>query len=87
MFGIPGLGMVLVSIGIGLIGWYLFHLEKKGRKMQETEAGRREYYEKYTPDRIKRKNTIKTATIGKPNTRIRMSKKDRRKNKSEEKIS
>lgn len=85
MFGIAGLDMVLISIGIGLIGWYLFHLEKKGRKMQETEEGRREYYEKYTPDRIKRKNTIKTATIGKPNTRIRMSKKERQRAKSEEK--
>ncbi|MGL4991178.1 MAG: hypothetical protein ACRC57_08505 [Sarcina sp.] len=52
----PEFGMVFISILLGLLCVYLYKLDKKGKKLKETEAGRREYYEKYTPNFIKKKH-------------------------------
>lgn len=80
-----GFGMVFISILLGAFCVYLFYLDKKGKKMQETEEGRREYYEKYTSNFVKKKHKKLGITPltegGKANTRVRMSKKERRKAK------
>lgn len=86
-----GFWMIAISALIGAFAAYLLYLDKKGKKMQETQEGRREYYEKYTPNYVKKKQAKMglsplTKKIPKANTRIRMSKKDRRKSKEENNI-
>lgn len=66
---------------IGIFCWYLAHLDKKGQDMVKTEKGRKEYADRYLPERLK----YKSKTIGKANSRQRMSKKERRKFNKEQK--
>ncbi|WP_055071178.1 hypothetical protein [Clostridium massiliamazoniense] len=66
---------------IGIFCWYLAHLDKKGKDMVKTEKGRKEYANRYLPERLK----YKSKTIGKANSRQRMSKKERRKINKEQK--
>lgn len=70
-----------VLLVVGAICAYLYYLDKKGSKMRETEEGQREYANKYLPERLK----YKTKTVGKANSRNRMSKKERRKLNSNQK--
>lgn len=71
---------VLGMIVVGLICLYLYVLDKKGQELRKTEEGKREYVNKYMPERLK----YKSKTKGKANSRNRMSKKDRRKLKEQE---
>lgn len=83
-----GFGMVCVSATIGGLGIYLYYLDKKGKKMRETEKGRKEYYEKYTPNYIKKKHKklgiTPLSSKHEKNSRVRMSKKERRKMNAED---
>lgn len=66
---------------VGIVCLYLSHLDKKGRDMVKTEEGKKEYATKYLPEKLK----YKSKTIGKANSRQRMSKKERRKINKEQK--
>lgn len=76
-----GFPMVMGMIIIGIVCLYLYYLDKKGKDMRETEEGQREYANKYLPERLK----YKTKTVGKANSRNRMSKKERKKFNNEQK--
>ncbi|WP_297436159.1 hypothetical protein [uncultured Clostridium sp.] len=83
-----GFGMVCISASIGALGVYLYYLDKKGKKMRETEKGRKEYYEKYTSNYVKKKHKkmgiLPISTKHEKNSRVRMSKKDRQRAKDNE---
>ncbi|WP_297517344.1 hypothetical protein [uncultured Clostridium sp.] len=84
-----GFGMVSISIVIGAFCVYMYMLEKKAKKMQETEEGKREFYDKYTPNYVKKKHKkIGIQPPGKSTVVIKtkMSKKDRRRAKEENNI-
>lgn len=84
-----GIRMVAVSILLGAFCLYMYSLDKKAKAMQETEEGKREFYDKYTPNYVKKKH--KKMGIQPPGkaapreNRVRMSKKERRKAKEESK--
>lgn len=80
----PEFGMVCTSILIGLFCAYLYKLDKKGKKLKETKDGRREYYEKYTPNFIKKKHE-KMGLVS-YDTDITMSKKKRKAKKKQKLI-
>ncbi|MGL4740545.1 MAG: hypothetical protein ACRC41_07030 [Sarcina sp.] len=79
--------MVAISLAIGAFCAYMYHLDKKAKKMKETEEGKREYYEKYTPNYIKKRHKkLGLTPPGRPaakEAKVRMSKKERRKAKEE----
>ena len=82
-----GFGMVIVSILLGAFCIYMYSLDKKAKKMQETEEGKREFYEKYTPNYVKKKHKkIGIQPPGKAapkENKVKMTKKERRKAKEE----
>ena len=51
-----GIRMVAVSILLGAFCLYMYSLDKKAKAMQETEEGKREFYDKYTPNYVKKKH-------------------------------
>ncbi|MGL4761633.1 MAG: hypothetical protein ACRCWG_09235 [Sarcina sp.] len=85
-----GFGMVVITILVGAFCAYLYTLEKKAKKMQETEEGKREFYDKYTPNYVKKKHKkigIQPPGKAEPKeTKARMSKKERRKAKEKSNI-
>ncbi|MGL5577182.1 MAG: hypothetical protein ACRDCW_16710 [Sarcina sp.] len=84
-----GMGMVVISILIGTFCIYMYSLDKKAKKMQETEEGKREFYDKYTPKYVKNKHKKMgiqpPGKISPKEGKIRMSKKERRRAKEESK--
>ncbi|MGL5615491.1 MAG: hypothetical protein ACRDD2_04570 [Sarcina sp.] len=72
---------VIFTFGVlifSLICVYFYILDKKAKKMNETKEGQREYANKYLPEKLKHKSK----TVGKANSRNRISKKDRKKEKN-----
>ena len=82
-----GFAMVIITLLIGAFCAYMYVLDKKAKKMQETEEGKREFYDKYTPNYVKKKHKkIGIQPPGKAapkENKVRMSKKERRKAKEE----